>query len=98
MGKYPAAITEKENARLKYPFLLTEQYQAVRRFPDGPAVLICGDPKKIAERNIRKNVCFSQKLARERIRQKTGAKKAARLTTDDWRRGSYKDNFSSPLE
>lgn len=53
MEKYPANITEKENAKLKYPFLPTQQYDKINVLPDGPVVLIrFSKDKKLTKTDI----------------------------------------------
>lgn len=67
MGKYPIDISDEENAKLKYPFLPTEQYDSIHRFPDGPIVMIRGKVENIPKSCIDQAIRINQEIAAARI-------------------------------
>lgn len=79
MGKYPVDITDEENARLKHPFLPTERYYSVHRYPNGPTIIICNDPKNISKARIDQAVRINQEIAAKRILMEQDAKEVPKI-------------------
>jgi hypothetical protein len=67
MGKYPIDISEEDNAKLKYPFLPTKQYDSVHRLPDGPIIMFRGKPENIPKKCLEEAYRINQKIAARRI-------------------------------
>jgi hypothetical protein len=63
MGNYPIDISEEENAKLKYPFLPTNQYETVNHMPDGPTILIRLSEEKLTEAVIANMVEINCQIA-----------------------------------
>lgn len=79
MGKYPVDITDEENAKLKHPFLPTERYYSVHRYPDGPTIIIRNDPKNIPKACIDQAVRINQEIAAKRILANQNAQKSKKV-------------------
>jgi hypothetical protein len=62
MGKYPVEISEEDNAKMKHPFLPTEQYDKVIKTPRGATVLIRYSDKKITKAEIAHMVEINQQV------------------------------------
>lgn len=67
MGKYPVDITDEENAKLKYPFKPTEEYDDVIHCPDGPTIMFTGKVENIPKKNLIEMVRINQKVAARKI-------------------------------
>ena len=63
MGKYPADLTEEENAKLKHPFLPLDQYDEVYHSPTGATILILHSKNKITKAEIARMVEINQEIA-----------------------------------
>ena len=62
MGKYPVEISEEDNAKMKHPFLPTEQYAEVCKDPSGATVLIRYSDRKITKAEIAHMVEINQQV------------------------------------
>ncbi|HEX3026389.1 MAG TPA: hypothetical protein VHR42_04075 [Clostridia bacterium] len=63
MGKYPIEISEERNAKLKYPFLPTEQYDKVIHNPGGSTILIRYSDKRLTKEDVQRMIEINEKIA-----------------------------------
>lgn len=82
MGKYPIDITDEENAKLKYPFRPTEEYDWINHIPGGPTVTITGKVENIPKSCIAQMIQINKEIYLQRLLEEMDAEGTTGLEED----------------